>query len=98
MPAIEPMRDQDDQDPLQQTLALLRSAPESGAALTLYALVCTLEKHRAGCLFTLTKLQDLTDPDHRRIAYGLMELLATGRVGDGIWHAAKAEMDQAIRG
>jgi len=27
-----------------------------------------------------------------------MELLATGRVGDGSWHAAKAAMDQAIRG
>jgi len=87
-----------DQDPLQATLALVRSAPESGVALTLYALICTLEKQRAGCLFTLTKLQDLTDPAHRRIAYGLMELLAAGRVGDGSWHAAKAAMDQAIRG
>jgi hypothetical protein len=92
------MLDQDPHDPLQATLALLHSAPQSAAALTLYALVCTLEKQRAGCLFTLTKLQDLTDPVHRRIAYGLMELLATGRVGDGNWYAVKAEMDQAIRG
>jgi hypothetical protein len=92
------MPDLNDQDPLQATLALLRTAPESGAALILYALVCTLEKDRAGCLFTLVKLKDLSDPAHRRIAYGLMELLATGRVADGEWHAAKAEMDRLIRG
>jgi hypothetical protein len=84
-------------DPLAQTLALIESAPESAAALTLYALVSTLEHQKAGCLFKLTKLLDL-DADHRPLAYGLMELLAMGEVDTERWTAAKSRMDDLIRG
>lgn len=84
-------------DPLMETLALIASAPESASSLTLYALVCTLEHQKAGCLFKLTKLFDLPLA-HRRLAYGLMELLVAGEVGEERWRAAKARMDALIRG
>ncbi|MBK1645961.1 hypothetical protein CKO25_15145 [Thiocapsa imhoffii] len=83
-------------NPLERTLELIENAPESAAALTLYALVSTLEFQRAGCLFKLTKLQDLDD-DERATAYGLMELFARGGVGSPAWEAAKTRMDTLIR-
>jgi hypothetical protein len=82
---------------LQQALDIVEQAPESAAALTLYALVNTLEYERAGCLFKLTKLRDL-DAEHRPIAYGLMELMAQQGVADERWTDAKARMDRAVRG
>jgi hypothetical protein len=84
-------------DPLAETLALIESAPESASALTLYALVSTLEHRSAGCLFKLTKLLDL-DAGHRALAYRLMDLLATGDIGGERWAAAKLRMDDLIRG
>jgi hypothetical protein len=84
-------------DPLDAALHLVLAAPESAPALTLYALVSTLEHERAGCLFKLTKLRDL-DPGQRAIAYGLMEMMADGRVNDDAWRAAKTRMDAAVRG
>jgi hypothetical protein len=82
---------------LQQALEIIEQAPESASALTLYALVNTLEFERAGCLFKLTKLRDL-EAEHRPIAYGLMELMAEQGVGDDRWADAKARMDRAVRG
>ncbi len=82
---------------LAETLALVEQAPESAPALTLYALVNTLEYEQAGWLFKLTKLRDL-DKEHRRLAYGLMELAVAGGVGDSTWTDAKARLDRAIRG
>jgi hypothetical protein len=87
----------DTPDPLDETLALIASAPESASALTLYALACTLEHQKAGCLFKLTKLLDLP-ADQRPLAYGLMELLAAGEVGTQRWTDAKSRMDDLIRG
>ncbi|MGB5830544.1 MAG: hypothetical protein WBG92_00940 [Thiohalocapsa sp.] len=84
-------------DVLQQALAAIEQAPESATALTLYALVNTLEYESAGCLFKLTKLRDLAAP-HRPIAYGLMELMVEQGVGAEGWADAKARMDRAIRG
>lgn len=82
---------------LQQALAVIEQAPESATALTLYALVNTLEYERAGCLFKLTKLRDLA-PEHRPIAYGLMELMTEQGVGDEHWSDVKTRMDRAVRG
>ncbi len=84
-------------DALQQALAVVEKAPESASALTLYALISTLEYEHAGCLFKLTKLRDL-QADHRAIAYGLMELMAEQGVGDPTWLDAKTRMDRAVRG
>lgn len=85
------------EDALQQTLAVVEAAPHSAAALTLYALVNTLEYERAGCLFKLTKLRDL-EPPVRQIAYGLMERMAKGDHLDAEWQAAKARLDALVRG
>ena len=82
---------------LEQALTVIEAAPESAAALTLYALVNTLEYERAGRLFKLNKLQDL-DTDHRAIAYGLMELSVVGEIGNETWTDAKTRMDRAVRG
>jgi len=91
MPSTDP------RDALQQTLAIIEAAPESAAALTLYALVNTLEYERAGRLFKLNKLHDL-DADQRALAYGLMELSVVGTIGDDAWNQAKIRMDHAVRG
>ena len=91
MTGIEP------RDALAKTLAIIEAAPESASALTLYALVNTLEYERAGRLFKLNKLQDL-DAGQRAIAYGLMELSVVGSIGDDAWSRAKTRMDHAVRG
>ena len=82
---------------IEQTIALIEAAPESAAALTLYALVNTLEYDRAGRLFKLSKLGDLA-AEQRRIAYALMERSVVEGIGDPVWTAAKARIDRAIRG
>jgi hypothetical protein len=82
---------------LQRSVALIEQAPESANALTLYALINTLEYERAGWLFKLTKLKDM-DAEARMLAYAIMELAAQQGVGDPDWQQAKARMDRAIRG
>ncbi len=82
---------------IEQTIAAIEAAPESAAALTLYALVNTLEYDRAGRLFKLSKLGDLA-PEQRRIAYALMERSVVDGIGDPAWVEAKARIDRAIRG
>jgi hypothetical protein len=44
---------------LDEVLMKVEAAPHSATALVLYALVNTLEREQAGCLFKLTKLRDL---------------------------------------
>ena len=60
---------------LQQLVDLIRNDPHSGASLNLYALVSTFRMDKSGYMYTLRKLRDLS-PEHRRLAYGLMELMA----------------------
>ena len=84
------------QDTLDAVVRLLEAAPHSAAALTLYALVSTLEYGKAGYLFKLDKLQDL-DTEQRQLAYRLMETMVEGKVGDQAWVQAKARMDQLVR-
>ena len=68
---------------IAETIAVIEAAPESAAALTLYALVNTLEYDRAGRLFKLSKLGDLS-ADQRQIAYALIESARRVLVADGI--------------
>lgn len=82
---------------IADTIAVIEAAPESAAALTLYALVNTLEYDRAGRLFKLSKLADLA-PEQRQIAYALMERSVVDGIGDSAWVEAKARIDRAIRG
>lgn len=73
------------------------AAPDSAGALTLYALVSTLEYERAGYLFKLAKLRDLA-PAQRALAYRLMDLMAEGGNAGPEWDAAKARLDALVRG
>ncbi|MGD8674120.1 MAG: hypothetical protein PVF07_04530 [Thiogranum sp.] len=84
------------QEALQQVVDLVKADPHGGASLSLYALVSTLRMEKGGYMYMLRKLRDL-NPEHRRLAYGLMELMAEqGNRGEA-WERALAEMDAAIR-
>ncbi len=84
-------------NPLEEVVNLVAAAPHSATALTLYALVSTLEYESAGCLFKLTKLRDM-EPVHRPLAYELMELMAAGANQGDEWGRAKVRMDDLVRG
>jgi len=84
------------QQALQQVVDLVKADPHGGASLSLYALVSTLRMEKGGYMYMLRKLRDL-NPEHRRLAYGLMELMAEhGNRGEA-WERALVEMDAAIR-
>jgi hypothetical protein len=74
----------------------IAAAPHAAASLTLYALVSTLEFDHAGYLFKLAKLRDLS-VGQRRLAYGLIDMMAEGRNGGQAWTSAKARMDELVR-
>jgi hypothetical protein len=81
---------------LEKVVAEIAAAPDGAAALTLYALMSTLEFERAGYLFKLAKLRDLS-ADQRRLAYGLMELMVENANAGADWRSAKARMDELVR-
>ena len=81
---------------LEALVAEIAEAPHSAAALTLYALVSTLEFEQAGYLFKLVKLRDQSS-SQRRLAYPVMELMAEGQNGSEDWQQAKARLDALIR-
>jgi hypothetical protein len=83
-------------DPLQRLVEEVAAAPHSAAALTLYALVSTLEYEHAGYLFKLVKLRDLS-AEQRAIAYAVMELMASGRNQGADWEAVKRRLDELVR-
>lgn len=82
--------------PLDEVVQLIDAGPHSAAALTLYALISTLEYESAGCLFKLTKLRDM-DAVQRSLAYELMELMAVSANHGEEWDRAKARMDELVR-
>lgn len=81
---------------LDETVSAIAADPDSGQSLLLYALIKTLSTEKGGCVFLLTKLRDMT-PATRRLAYGLMELMAQGVNRTPDWGAAVARIDQAIQ-
>ena len=83
--------------PMDEVIEMVAAAPHTAPALTLYALVSTLEYESAGCLFKLTKLRDLK-PAHRRLAYDVMELMVAGANQGRDWDRAKARLDELVRG
>jgi hypothetical protein len=81
---------------LHKVVDMIQADPHGGTSLTLYALVCTLKMEKGGYMYMLRKLRDLC-PEHRQLAYGLMELMAEhGNQGEA-WEAAVAAMDEAVR-
>lgn len=83
-------------DILVDILKLIESDAHSAAALTLYAMMSTLEYENAGCLFKLNKLRDL-DAEQRQLAYRLMELMVAGGNSGDDWARAKVRMDTLVR-
>ncbi len=83
--------------PLNETLARIQADARSGQSLLLYALVKTLSIPQGGHSYLLTKLKEM-NPDTRQLAYGLMELMASGGSADPHWAEAEQAMDRAIRG
>lgn len=82
---------------LDRVVDEIAAAPQSAAALTLYALISTLEFEQAGCLFKLVKLRDLTK-EQRQLAYRLIESMARSTNAGIEWDRAKRRMDDLIRG
>lgn len=83
-------------DVLQEVVDLVKADPHGGASLVLYALVSTLRMEKGGYMYMLRKLRDM-NPQQRRLAYGLMELMAEGGNRGPDWERALAEMDAAVR-
>lgn len=81
---------------LEALVTEIAAAPHSAGALTLYALVSTLEFEQAGYLFKLAKLRDLSGPQ-RQMAYRLMDMMAEGRNSGDDWQKAKAQIDALVR-
>lgn len=81
---------------LDEVTEEIAASPHSAAALTLYALVCTLEFEQAGYLFKLAKLRDLSAAQ-RQLAYRLMELMAAGGNAGPTWQRAKQRLDALVR-
>jgi hypothetical protein len=81
---------------LQDITELVVADPHGGGALNLYALVSTLRMDKSGYLFMLRKLRDMA-PEHRQLAYRLMELMAEEGNSGAAWEQALERMDQAIR-
>jgi hypothetical protein len=80
---------------LDEVIEQIAAEPHSAAALTLYALVSTLEFERAGYLFKLVKLRDLT-AQQRQIAYRLIELMVDGNNSGPVWERSKQQMDALV--
>ena len=65
--------------PLDAVIEIIEQGPHSAPALTLYALISTLEFKSQGYLFKLDKLKDL-NAEQRQIAYALMEMMVEERL------------------
>jgi hypothetical protein len=81
---------------LEEVVKTIEASPRSGQALLLFALAKTLDVPKTGHMYMLKKLQEM-DAETRRLAYGLMELMAQqGNQGDE-WNQAIARMEKAIQ-
>ena len=81
---------------LKEVVALVEASPHGGESLTLYALMSTLRMDKSGYMFLLRKLRDL-QPQHRQLAYQLMELMAeNGNQGEA-WESALVAIDTAMK-
>ena len=81
---------------LAEVVKVIETTPRSGQALLLFALAKTLDVPKTGHMYMLKKLQEM-DAETRRLAYGLMELMAQqGNQGDD-WNQAITRMEKAIQ-
>ena len=82
---------------LEQVVALVEDDPRSGQSLLFYALLKTLATEQGGHMYMLRKLRELSAA-HRRLAYGLMEIMAREENRGPAWDQALVRMDEAVRG
>ena len=81
---------------LAEVVKVIETTPRSGQALLLFALAKTLDVPKTGHMYMLKKLQEM-DAETRRLAYGLMEMMAQqGNQGED-WNQAIARMEKAIQ-
>ena len=81
---------------LAEVVKVIETTPRSGQALLLFALAKTLDVPKTGHMYMLKKLQEM-DAETRRMAYGLMEMMAQqGNQGED-WNKAIARMEKAIQ-
>jgi len=82
---------------LEEIVNSIETSPRSGQALLLFALAKTLDVPKTGHMYMLKKLQEM-DAETRRLAYGLMELMAQqGNQGEE-WNKAISRMETSIQG
>jgi hypothetical protein len=81
---------------LEEVVKTIEASPRSGQALLLFALAKTLDVPKTGHMYMLKKLQEM-DAETRRLAYGLMELMAQQGNQDDDWNKAIARMEKAIQ-
>lgn len=82
---------------IQVTAERIEADPRSGQSLLLYALVKTLSIPQGGHAYLLTKLKEM-NPDTRRLAYDLMELMVLGGTAQSDWVDAVTRMDRTVGG
>ena len=83
-------------DILDLVVKLIEASPRSGQALLLFALAKTLDVPKTGHMYMLKKLQEM-DAETRRLAYGLMELMAQQDNQGDDWNQAITRMEKAIQ-
>ena len=71
--------------------------PRSGQSLLLFALMATLNVEKTGHMYMLGKLKEFT-PENRKLAYEVIELMASDESSSDDWHEAYNKMEIAIRG
>lgn len=84
-------------DVLARLEARIAEAPASGPALVLYSLVKTVSTGRGQYLFLLSRLREL-DPEDRKLAYAVMEAVATGGNETRAWAEGVARLDALVSG
>lgn len=82
---------------LDKVSQIIVNDPRSGQSLLLFALFSTLNVEKTGHMYMLGKLKEFT-AENRQLAYGLIELMASGQAGNEDWQQAFNRMESAIRG
>lgn len=82
---------------LEQVTEIIHKDPHAAQSLLLFALVKTLDMQKSGHMYMLEKLREMS-PENRTLAYGLMEMMASGQTHTETWQQAVESMESTIRG
>lgn len=84
-------------DTLNKILDLTNASPHSADALSLYALMSTLNIEQSGCLFRLLKFREMSE-EARSLAYELLEMTARQENCGDEWNRTLKDIEKAMRG